>query len=134
MALNSMSSAVVSLTLSLMLYSSMQFFKIQLASTEMYTILGGFMGSCLFVTLLTAMNNLENVFLDDYFQAKVFPEVFVCLGAAMFSSAMVHRVSVTVCLLFSIVHLVFINKVSGSFYQAPVEASALKLKNKRKKQ
>jgi len=133
MTLNSISSAVVSLTLSLMLYSSMQFFKLQLSSTELYTILGGFMGSCLFVTLLTAMNNLENAFLDDYFQAKIFPEVFVCLAAAMFSSAMVHRVSVTVCFLFSIMHIFFINKVSGSFYQAPVDASALKMKNKRKK-
>lgn len=134
MAMNSASSGIVSLALSLMVYAGMQFFKVQLGSSELFTIVGGFAGSLLFMLLLTGLNNLENAFLDDYFQAKIFPEVVLALGAAMFSCAMVHRVSVTTCLLFSLIHLFFINKISASMYQSPAEAAAaLKQKVKKRK-
>ena len=133
MALNSTSSALVSFALSLMLYASMQYFKVQLGTSELMTILGGFMGSVLFVLLLTGLNNLENTLLDDYFQAKIFPEVFISLIMSLFSCAMVHRVSVTTCCIFSLIHLYYINNISHGLYQSPAEVTVVKSKGKKKR-
>merc|ERR1719423_65817 len=124
MSMTSTTSGIVSFALSLMLFSSMQFFKIQLGCS---------LGSILFMLLFIGFNNFENVLLDDYFQAKIFPEVFICLGAALFSCAMVHRVSVTTCLIFSLVHIFYINKISNEIYQSPVDVVVTKSKSKKKK-
>lgn len=46
-------SAVVSLVLALSVFAAMQAFRTQLASSQLMTILGGFLGSNIFVFLIT---------------------------------------------------------------------------------
>ena len=64
-------SAVVSLALSLVLVAGMQVFKSTLASSQLLTILGGYLASLVFLFLLTGISNLEMNLFGDAFQAKL---------------------------------------------------------------
>merc|ERR1712142_129282 len=136
MAVSSYNSFILSITLTLIVFAGMQLYKVPLAATEWGTILGGFLGSQLFVFLLTAISNLEMTMFGRSFQAKIFPELVLALGLALFAAGMVHRVCVTVCLILSIVATYFINRLSLSKYAVPVvpagaEAEGLKKKKKK---
>ena len=71
MTLNESSSFVVSSALSLLLFSGMQVYKVALASTQLLTIVTGFLGAILYVLLLTAVANLEKTVFGFNFQSKL---------------------------------------------------------------
>jgi len=122
----------LSSTLAVLLFAGMQLYKHQLAAHEWMTIFGGFLGSILFCLILTAVSNLESTLFGKTFQTQLFPEVVLCLFAAMFASGLVHRVCVTTCFLFSLMDLYYINKLSQTVY-APVTTTAPAVKVAKKK-
>uniref|UniRef100_A0A7G3B2T1 Uncharacterized protein n=1 Tax=Lutzomyia longipalpis TaxID=7200 RepID=A0A7G3B2T1_LUTLO len=119
---------VVSLMLSsvacVLIFSGMQIYKPFLASTKATTLLGGFVGSWLFILSLTAISNLEALLMGRGFQAKLFPEVAFCLASALIASGMVHRVCATTCIIFSLVALYYINRISQKVHAACWSLSA----------
>jgi hypothetical protein len=129
----------------------MQLYKPFIASSQINTILGGFGGSWFFILSLTvistfhqilseqfktknfqAISNLESCVLGKGFQAKVFPEVAICLLSALIVCGMIHRVCVTTCILFSALGLYYLNSISQKFHAVPerIEVPTKKRKNK----
>ncbi|NXY39898.1 KTAP2 protein, partial [Pomatorhinus ruficollis] len=120
-------SLALSSLLSLLLFAGMQMYSRQLASTEWLTIQGGLLGSALFVCSLTAFNNLENLIFGKGFQAKIFPESKCCKNAGGEREHIAHPLPFCPrSLIFSMVGLYYINKISSTLYQstAPVAAPA----------
>jgi len=104
--------------LAVLTFAAMQVFRDELGTEGKMSILGGFIGSWFFVFVLTATGNFFSLLFGQSYQTKLFPEAFCCILAAMAVSALVHRVSATTCLLFSLVALYFLNRISHSVYDS----------------
>lgn len=123
MALNESASAVVSLLLSVLVFSAMQVLKPTLAASKGATVAGGALGSLEFLFLLTAVGNLEKSLLGKHFAAR-WPEVVLCLVVSAASAASVHRVSATTCLAFSAAVLFGLQRLSQETYELAEGAAA----------
>lgn len=73
-AVSSGVSFVLSSILVVLLFSGMQMYKVWLSSSQLGTILGGLLGSLLFMCTLTAVGNLESSLFGKSFQQKLLPE------------------------------------------------------------
>lgn len=122
---------MLSSILSVLIFSVLQIYKPLLSSTQSATIMGGFIASWLFIFSLTAVSNLETVLLGKDFQAKIFPEVIVCLLVSTVAAGMVHRVCITTCIIFSIIGLYFLNRISQSANEQAVQTEVLTKKKKK---
>ncbi|XP_045621246.1 keratinocyte-associated protein 2-like isoform X2 [Procambarus clarkii] len=114
----------------ILVFSALQMYKNQLGSTRLMTLVAGYVASWLFIFMITALSNLENIVFGKGFQARVIPEVALCMVLACSAAGMVHRVSVTVCLLCSMVGLYYINKM-GQTSAAPAVPSVTSSKKKK---
>nr|XP_023024327.1 protein KRTCAP2 homolog [Leptinotarsa decemlineata] len=97
---------------SVLIFSGMQMFKPWFSSSQLHTLLGGYLGSLLFILILTGLGNLETCIFGKSFQVKLFPEVSLSLLVSLFASATIHRVCGTSCLLISLCALYYMNQYS----------------------
>nr|XP_034185191.1 protein KRTCAP2 homolog isoform X2 [Osmia lignaria] len=109
----------------------MQIYRNWLASSQLYTILGGYIGSILFMCVLTAIGNLESTIFGKSFQQKLFPEVMFSLIVSLIASGLVHRVATTTCFLFSMIALYYINRISQETYAVPVPTVQMHTKKRK---
>jgi len=54
------------------------------------------------------------------FQAKLLPEILFCLSLTVAAAGIVHRVCATTSVLFSLVGLYFLNRISTKYYSIQV--------------
>ncbi|XP_003250349.1 protein KRTCAP2 homolog isoform X1 [Apis mellifera] len=131
MPVSSRVSLVLSSILTVLIFSGMQIYKVWLASSQIYTILGGYIGSILFMCVLTAVGNLESTIFGKSFQQKLFPEVIFSLMISLIASALVHRVATTTCFIFSMIALYYINRISQETYALPVPPISIHIKKRK---
>ncbi|KAK2585562.1 hypothetical protein KPH14_010200 [Odynerus spinipes] len=131
MSVTSGISFVLSSILTVLLFSGMQMYRSWLTSSQLHTILAGYIGSLLFVFVLTALGNLEATVFGKSFQQKLFPEVVFSLIISLIASGLVHRVATTTCFLFSMVALYYINRISQETYAVSVPTMSLHTKKRK---
>eukprot|EP00043_Microstomoeca_roanoka_P000479 m.27848 g.27848 ORF g.27848 m.27848 type:complete len:123 (+) comp10341_c0_seq1:147-515(+) len=111
-------SLLISLILAVLTFASMQIFSNELQSSEIGTILAGFVSSILYVWVLTAINNFECTIFGSNYQAGLIPECLFAMFIAMSAAATIHGVSVTTCFLFSCVHTFFLQRFASETFGA----------------
>ncbi|XP_035727575.1 protein KRTCAP2 homolog [Vespa mandarinia] len=131
MSVTSGISFLLSSILTVLLFSGMQMYRAWLTSSQLHTILGGYIGSLLFLFVLTALGNLETTVFGKSFQQKLFPEVIFSLIISLIASGLVHRVATTTCFLFSMVALYYMNRISQETYAVPVPTMSLHSKKRK---
>ncbi|ESW09459.1 hypothetical protein PHAVU_009G129100 [Phaseolus vulgaris] len=104
------SSMLYSFLLFTVILSLQEMYRGKLASSELFTILGGFISSLLFLVVLTFIGNFQ-----ETIGAKTgWGAVIVAEAVALIAASTVHRVCITTCFLFSAGLLYEVNKISGS--------------------
>jgi hypothetical protein len=96
MAASSFTSFLIATLLAVVTFATMQVYKVPLGSSQVMTIAGGFLGSVFFLFILTALGNLERVWLGKDYKTSLFPEVVLCFFLSILISGLVHRVCSTV--------------------------------------
>ncbi|KAI4346750.1 hypothetical protein L6164_007620 [Bauhinia variegata] len=103
------SSMLYSFLLFIVILSLQEVYRGKLASSELFTILGGFISSLLFLVLLTFIGNFQ-----EMSGAKSgWGAVIIAEAVALVAASTVHRVCITTCFLFSAALLYELNKLSG---------------------
>ncbi|GLT55832.1 hypothetical protein SLA2020_289200 [Shorea laevis] len=103
------SSMLYSFLLFTVVLSLQEMYRGKLASSELFTILGGFISSLLFLVLLTFIGNFqETCGIRPGWDAVILAE-----AVALVAASTVHRVCITTCFLFSAALLYEVNKISG---------------------
>ncbi|ESQ34633.1 hypothetical protein EUTSA_v10009123mg [Eutrema salsugineum] len=82
----------------------------KLASSELFTIFGGFTSSLLFLFSLTFIGNLQE---SSGMKSSSWGAVILAEVIALIAASTVHRVCITTCFLFSAGLLYEMNKISG---------------------
>ncbi|GER38735.1 keratinocyte-associated protein 2 [Striga asiatica] len=103
------SSMLYSFLLFMATLSLQEMFRTKLASSELFTILGGFTSSIIFLMLLTFIGNYqETIGVKTGWGSVIIAEI-----VALIAASTVHRVCITTCFLFSAGLLYEVNKLSG---------------------
>ncbi|CAK9313570.1 unnamed protein product [Citrullus colocynthis] len=103
------SSMLYSFLLFTVILSLQEMYRGKLASSELFTILGGFVSSLLFLVLLTFIGNFQ----ETCGMRTGWGAVIVAEAVALIAASTVHRVCITTCFLFSAGLLYELNKLSG---------------------
>merc|ERR1719210_573383 len=96
------------------------------------TIVGGFMGSMLYVFLLTAIGNLEQILFGKGFQTKL-PETALTLALSLFAAGSIHRVCASTCLLFSLVMTYSMYQISQQKHDHDYSQQSKQVEKQKKK-
>ncbi|KAK4767588.1 hypothetical protein SAY87_023588 [Trapa incisa] len=103
------SSMLYSFLLFIVILSLQEVYRGKLASSEWFTILGGFTSSLLFLVSLTFIGNLQ----ETSGMKTGWGAVILSEAIALIAASTVHRVCITTCFLFSAGLLYEVNKISG---------------------
>ncbi|XP_045494690.1 protein KRTCAP2 homolog [Colias croceus] len=131
MAVNSATSFVLSSILTLLIFSGMQMYKPILVKSPITIIFGGYLGSLMFMFFVTAVGNLEATLFGKNFQLKL-PEIVLSMAISLIAAGMVHRICFTTCLIFSLMTIYYMNKLSQKTYATSVQPT-VQVKSRRHK-
>ncbi|MFH4978390.1 hypothetical protein AB6A40_005099 [Gnathostoma spinigerum] len=123
-------SAIISLLFAVLLIGGGQMMKPHLSTSRTGSLIAGILGSLIFVFLLSAISNFEMSSISPSVKAGLV-EVSAALIVAMIVSSTIHRVAVTVCLLFSMIWLFYIMSISESVYGTPVAHHVAPIKKRK---
>uniref|UniRef100_A0A183CMB5 Dolichyl-diphosphooligosaccharide--protein glycosyltransferase subunit KCP2 n=1 Tax=Globodera pallida TaxID=36090 RepID=A0A183CMB5_GLOPA len=116
-------SALLSLLVVLSCIIVGQSFKALLAESRQGNLVAGGLGSVVFAFTLTAISNLKMANAGPSAKCGLF-ECGVALFFGVLSSASIHRISITICVLFSVVLLFFLTGISHKRYDPSGDLSA----------
>ncbi|KMZ76054.1 hypothetical protein ZOSMA_107G00510 [Zostera marina] len=102
-------SMIYSLLLFFVIFSLMEMNREKLASSELLTILGGFVSSLIFLAVFTFVGNFQ----ESSGVKTGWGAVMVSETIALIAAGTIHRVCITTCFIFSSVLLYEVNKLSG---------------------
>ncbi|XP_022221636.1 protein KRTCAP2 homolog [Drosophila obscura] len=130
---NTLLSSIISGILSLVLFATLRFCADWFNGSQLNVLVGGYLFSWLFILSLTCVSNAEMLVFGPDFQAKLVPEILFCLSLTVAAAGIVHRVCATTSILFSLVGLYFLNRISSKYYSTavvPVDAPSRKTAKK----